>query len=195
MGPTLASGVKEVTPEGHWTAVKWRTVGLVPTVVHKKRGPYEKQLRHLRLGIIGALSAAYVLATATAAEAVELTTPVTTLRPALYQGLMNFQEQPGDPTSGVKVFFGIRYGQAPGRRSCVGNRPRRPILARDRSSRIASATPVRRDRKPIPRIACSSTSMLRPPPGRGSKLPVWIWIHGGALLEVSAAPGLTTTRR
>src|SRR6202047_1413703 len=70
------------------------------------------QLLRFRLGVIGALSVACVLATAPLAKAVELTAPVVTST-GTYQGLMNFQEQPGDPTSGVKVFFGIRYGQAP----------------------------------------------------------------------------------
>jgi hypothetical protein len=71
-----------------------------------------EQLRHFRLGVIGAMSVACVLATAPVSNAVELTTPVVTTT-GTYQGLMNFQERPGDPTSGVNVFFGIRYGQAP----------------------------------------------------------------------------------
>jgi para-nitrobenzyl esterase len=71
-----------------------------------------EQLRHFRLGVIGAMSVACVLATAPASNAVVLTAPVVTTT-GTYQGLMNFQELPGDPTSGVNVFFGIRYGQAP----------------------------------------------------------------------------------
>src|SRR5215470_113399 len=71
-----------------------------------------EKLRHFRLGVVGAISVACVLATAPVSNAVQLTAPVVATT-GTYQGLMNFQEQPGDPTSGVNVFFGIRYGQAP----------------------------------------------------------------------------------
>ena len=71
-----------------------------------------EQLRHFRLGVIGAMSVACILATAPASNAAGLTAPVATTT-GTYQGLMNFQELPGDPTSGVNVFFGIRYGQPP----------------------------------------------------------------------------------
>ena len=71
-----------------------------------------EQLRHFRLSLIGAMSVAFILGTAPVSNAVELTAPVVTTT-GTYQGLMNFQELPGDPTSGVNVFFGIRYGQAP----------------------------------------------------------------------------------
>ena len=70
-----------------------------------------EQLRQLRLGVIGAMSVACILAT-TPALAQQLTAPVATTT-GTYQGLMNFQELPGDPASGVNVFFGIRYAQAP----------------------------------------------------------------------------------
>src|SRR6202140_4498160 len=66
----------------------------------------------LRLGAIGAMSGARLVATAPVSNAAGLTAPVVTTT-GTYQGLMNFQELPGDPTSGVNVFFGIRYGQAP----------------------------------------------------------------------------------
>src|SRR5262249_32393025 len=71
-----------------------------------------EQLGHFRLCVIGAMSFACILATAPVSNAVELTAPVVTTT-GTYQGLMNFQEQPGDPTRGVNAFFGIRYGQAP----------------------------------------------------------------------------------
>jgi para-nitrobenzyl esterase len=70
-----------------------------------------EQLRQFRLGVIGAIGAACILASASASNA-QLTGPVVTTT-GTYQGLMNFKEQPGDPASGVNVFFGIRYGQAP----------------------------------------------------------------------------------
>jgi para-nitrobenzyl esterase len=76
-------------------------------------------LRHFRLGVIGAMSFACILATAPASNAVELTAPVATTT-GTYQGLKNFQELPGDPASGVNVFFGIRYGQAIGGESAGG---------------------------------------------------------------------------
>jgi hypothetical protein len=69
------------------------------------------QGRHFQLGIIGAISVACVLATAPVSNAVQVTAPVVTTT-GTYQGLMNFQKQAGDRTSGVNVFFGIRYGQA-----------------------------------------------------------------------------------
>src|SRR5258708_12369164 len=78
----------------------------------KGRKPMREQLRHFRLGVIGAMSVACILATASVSNAVELTAPVVTTT-GTYQGRKNFQELPGDPTSGVNVFFGIRYGQAP----------------------------------------------------------------------------------
>jgi len=71
-----------------------------------------EQLQRFRLGVIGAISAACILASAPVAKAVQITPPVVTTT-GTYQGLMNFQELPGDPTSGVNVFLGIRYGQAP----------------------------------------------------------------------------------
>ena len=70
------------------------------------------QLRHFQLGVIGAISVGCVLAGGPMSNAIQLTAPVVTTT-GTYQGLMNFHEQQGDPTSGVNVFFGIRYGQAP----------------------------------------------------------------------------------
>src|SRR3974390_2974417 len=71
-----------------------------------------EQLQRFRLGVIGAMSVACILATTTVSNAVDLTAPVATTT-GTYQGLKNFQELPGDPTSGVNVFFGIRYAQPP----------------------------------------------------------------------------------
>src|ERR1700745_1117257 len=80
--------------------------------LRKREKPMREKLRHFRLGLIGAMSVACILATASVSNAVELTAPVVTTT-GTYQGLKNFQELPGGPTSGVNVFFGIRYGQAP----------------------------------------------------------------------------------
>src|ERR1700761_4799471 len=71
-----------------------------------------EQLRHFRSGLIGAMSVACILATVSTSNAIELTAPVATTT-GVYQGLKNFQELPGDPATGVDVFLGIRYGQAP----------------------------------------------------------------------------------
>src|ERR1700722_19928322 len=84
----------------------------MPALTKRGGEAMREQLRHLRLGVIGAMCVACILATAPVSNAVELTAPVVTTT-GTYQGLMNFQELPGDPTSGVNVFFGIRYGQAP----------------------------------------------------------------------------------
>ena len=71
-----------------------------------------KQLRHFRLGLIGAMSVACILAAAPVANAAGLTAPVATTT-GTYTGIMNLQELPGDPATGVNGFLGIRYGQAP----------------------------------------------------------------------------------
>jgi para-nitrobenzyl esterase len=85
---------------------------VMPAVIYEGEKPMREQLRHFRLGLIGAMSVACVLATTTAANAVDLTAPVATTT-GTYQGLKNFQELPGDPTSGVNLFLGIRYAQPP----------------------------------------------------------------------------------
>src|SRR3984885_6121403 len=138
-----------------------------------------KQLRHFRLGVIGALSVACLLATAPVAMAVELTAPVATST-GTYQGLMNFQEQPGDPTSGVNVFFGIRYGQAP-EGVLRWKLPQAPHLGQ--GSIIADSfghtctQGLETDSED-----CLFLNVYAPSTARArSKLPVWIWIHGGAL--------------
>ena len=138
-----------------------------------------QQLRYFRLGVIGALSVACVLATAAMAKAVELTAPVVTST-GTYQGLMNFQEQPGDPTSGVKVFFGIRYGQAP-EGVLRWKPPQAPTPGQGSivAGNFGNTCPQGRETDSedclFLNIYAPSTATAR------SRLPVWIWIHGGAL--------------
>ena len=61
-----------------------------------------EQLRQLRLGVIGAMSVACILATTSVSNAVTPTAPVATTT-GTYQGLMNFAELPGDPATGVNA--------------------------------------------------------------------------------------------
>src|SRR5271170_4387066 len=134
-----------------------------------------EQLRLFRLGVIGALSAACVLATASVAKAVELTAPVVTST-GTYQGLMNFQEQPGDPTSGVRAFFGIRYGQAP--EGVLRWKP--PQTPNPGQGSIVAATfgHTCTQGRATDSEDCLFLNVYTPATIR-SRLPVWIWIHGG----------------
>jgi para-nitrobenzyl esterase len=138
-----------------------------------------EQLQHFRLGVIGALSVACVLSTAPVAKAVELTAPVATST-GTYQGLMNFQEQPGDPTNGVNVFFGIRYGQAP-EGVLRWKPPQAPhpgqgsIIADSFGHTCTQGLETDSEDCLFLNVYAPSTARAR------SKLPVWIWIHGGAL--------------
>jgi para-nitrobenzyl esterase len=138
-------------------------------------------LRHVRLGVIGAISVACILATAPASHAVELTAPVATTT-GTYQGLMNFQELPGDPASGVNVFFGIRYGQAP-----VGTlRWKPPQAPNPGQGSIVAATVGHTctQGRATDSEDCLFLNVYVPSTANArSKLPVFIWIHGGALVN------------
>jgi para-nitrobenzyl esterase len=140
-----------------------------------------EQLRHFRLGVIGAMSVACILATASVSNAVELTAPVATTT-GTYQGLMNVQELPGDPASGVNAFFGIRYGQAP-----VGPLRWKPPQAPNpgQGSIVAGAVGnICTQGQPLTGSEdCLFLNVYTPSTAHAkSKLPVFIWIHGGALV-------------
>src|SRR5579864_9348533 len=140
-----------------------------------------KELRHFRLGLIGAMSIACILASTLASKAVTLTPPVATTT-GTYQGLKNFQELPGDPASGVNVFFGIRYAQPP-----LGTlRWQPPQAPNPGQGSIVAATP---GHTCIQGRATDSEDFLflnvYTPSNvtAKSRLPVFIWIHGGALVN------------
>src|SRR3974390_386463 len=139
-----------------------------------------EQLRHFRLGVIGAISVACMFATVPASNAVERTAPVVTTT-GTYQGLKNFQELPGDPTSGVNVFFGIRYGQAP-----VGAlRWKPPQVPNPGQGSIVAATVGHTctQGRATDSEDCLFLNVYTPSDVHSkSRLPVFIWIHGGALV-------------
>jgi carboxylesterase type B len=134
------------------------------------------QVRHFQLGVIGAISVACVFATASVSNAVQLTAPVVTTT-GTYQGLMNFQKQQGDPTSGVNVFFGIRYGQA-----VEGTLRWRPPQAPN-SGQGSIVAGTFGNTCPQGRATysedCLFLNVYAPSiASADSKLPVSIWIHG-----------------
>src|SRR5690349_1997564 len=134
-----------------------------------------EQLRQLRLGVIGAMSVACILATTTVSNAVGPTPPVVTTT-GTYIGLANFVEQAGDPA--VTAFLGIRYAQAP-----VGalrwKPPRAPTPA---ASPISANTFGSRCPQAAGSEDCLFLNVYAPSSATaGSNLPVFIWIHGGAL--------------
>src|SRR3984957_2213241 len=153
----------------------------MPALTKRGGKPMREQLRHLRLGVIGAMSVACILATAPVSNAVELTAPVVTTT-GTYQGLMNFQELPGDPTSGVNVFFGIRYGQAPeGVLRWKPPQAPNPGQGSIVADSFGHTCPQGRE---TDSEDCLFLNVYAPSTARArSKLPVWIWIHGGALVN------------
>jgi para-nitrobenzyl esterase len=140
-----------------------------------------EQLRHFRLGAIGAMSVACILATTSVSSAVSLTAPVATTT-GIYQGLMNFQEFPGDPATGVNAFFGIRYGQAP-----LGTlRWKPPQAPSPGQGSIVASTPGHTctQGRATDSEDCLFLNVYAPSNANArSKLPVFFWIHGGALVS------------
>jgi para-nitrobenzyl esterase len=140
-----------------------------------------EQLRHFRLGAIGAMSIVCMLASAPVSNAVQLTAPVDTTTGS-YQGLMNFQELPGDPASGVNAFLGIRYGQAP-----LGTLRWKPPQAPDpgQGSIVAGTFGhTCTQGRATDSEDCLFLNVYVPASAdEHSHLPVFIWIHGGALVN------------
>jgi para-nitrobenzyl esterase len=152
-----------------------------------------EQSRRLGLSLIGAAGVACALAAAPVTEAIavpSLTAPVTTTT-GTFEGLENFQELPGDPT-GVNVFLGIRYGAPP-----TGTaRWQPPTFATPPGSTVVADLPGAECPQSVSSGSlgagqsedCLFLNVYVPASATPhSKLPVWIWIHGGALVSGSGA--------
>ncbi len=140
-----------------------------------------EQLRHFRLGVIGAMSVGCFLATAPVSNAAGLTAPVATTT-GTYQGVVNIQPLPGDPATGVNAFLGIRYGQAP-----IGTLRWKPPQAPNpgQGSIVAGTVgPTCTQGRATDSEDCLFLNVFVPSTATArSKLPVFIWIHGGALVN------------
>ena len=141
----------------------------------------KKQLWHFRLGIIGAMSVAGIVVTAPVANAAGVTAPVATTT-GTYTGIMNLQEQPSDPATGVNGFLGIRYGQAPlgtlrWKPPQTPNPGQGSIVAEAFGHTCTQGRPT--DNEDCLFLNVYTPSNVNP----RSRLPVFVWIHGGALVS------------